>query len=132
MCGPVWDALEPRGRGGLWGAKLDITSCYWCIRLPRELEGSIKVTAGDRTHTLPRVPFGWHQAPDPVQALITDLLRDIGPQGVVVVQYLDDVLFVGLDRDQVALVAQNAACALRQAGFLVSDKLELDPQRNVT
>ena len=31
-----------------------------------------------------------------------------------------------------ALVVENAAYALRQAGFLVSDKSELDPQRNVT
>ena len=30
-----------------------------------------------------------------------------------------------------ALVPENAVYALRQAGFLVSDKSELDPQHNV-
>ena len=39
---------------------------------------------------------------------------------------------MGPDRDQVALVAENPAYALRQAGFLVSDKSQVDPQRNVT
>ena len=102
-------ASGPCHEDGLWGAKRDIANCYWSVCLPPDLAGAIQVAAGNRTYALLRVPFGWHYAPGLVQALIADLLRDLDPDGVVVVQYLDDVLFIGRDRAQVAAVAEDAA-----------------------
>ena len=124
-------ASGPCHEGGLWGAKVDIANCYWSVCLPPDLAGAIRVAAGNRTYTLLRVPFGWHRAPCLVQALIADLLRDLDPDGVVAVQYLDDMLFIGRDRAQVAAVAEDAAYTVRRAGFLVSVKSELEPQRRI-
>ena len=122
-------ANGPCHEDGLRGAKLDIANCYWSVCLPPDVVGAIWVAAGNCTYALLRVPFGWHQAPGLVQALIADLLRDLDPDGVVVVQYLDDVLFIGRDRAQVAAVAEDAAYTVRRAKFLVSDKSKLGPQR---
>ena len=77
------------------------------------------------------VPFGWHQAPGLVHALISDLLGDLGRGGVVVVQYLDDILFVGHDPGEVAAVTDSAAHLLRRAGFIISEKSVFTPQRPV-
>ena len=119
------------GGGGLWGTKLDIANCYWSVELPPPLANTIRVAAQGHTYAFLRVPFGWHQAPGLVQALISDLLRDLGKGGVVVVQYLDDILFVGYDPGEVTTVTDSAARLLRQAGFLISDKSVFTPQRSL-
>ena len=120
-----------QGGGGLWGTKLDIANCYWSVELPPPLANTIRVAAQGHTYAFLRVPFGWHQAPGLVQALISDLLRDLGKGGVVVVQYLDDILFVGYEPGEVATVTGSAARLLRQAGFLISEKSVFTPQRSL-
>ena len=70
------------GGGGLWGTKLDIANCYWSVELPPPpLANTIRVAAQGHTYAFLRVPFGWHQAPGLVQALISDLLGDLGRGG---------------------------------------------------
>ena len=98
---------------------------------PPPLTSTIRVAAQGRTYAFLRVPFGWHQAPALVQALISDLLRDLGRGGVVVVQYLDDILFVGHDPGEVAAVTDSAAHLLRRAGFIISEKSVFTPQRSL-
>ena len=93
----------------MWGTKLDVAYCYWSVELPPPpLANTIRVAQG-HTYAFLRVPFGWHQAPGLVQALISDLLGDLGRGGLVVVQYLDDILFVGHDPGEVAAVTDSAA-----------------------
>ena len=116
------------GVGGLWGTKLDIANCYWSVELPPPLANTIRVAAQGHTYAFLRVLFGWHQAPGLVQALISDLLGDLGTGGgVVVVQYLDDILFVGHDPREVAAVTH----ILRRAGFIISEKSVFTPQRSL-
>ena len=89
------------------------------------------LAAQGHTYAFLRVLFGWHQAPGLIEALISDLLRDLGRGGVVVVQYLDDILFVGHDPGEVAAVTGSAAHLLRGAGFIISEKSVLTPQRSL-
>ena len=49
----------------------------------------------------------------------------------MVVQYLDDILFVRYDPGEVATVTDSAARLLRQAGFLISEKSVFTPQRSL-
>ena len=102
-----------------------------CGAPPPPLASTIRVAAQGRTYAFLRVPFGWHQAPGLVQALISDLLGDLGRGGVVVVQYLDDILFVGHDPGEVAAVTDSAAHLLRRAGFIISEKSVFTPQRSL-
>ena len=49
----------------------------------------------------------------------------------MVVQYLDDILFVGHDPGEVAAVTDSAAHLLRRAGFIISEKSVFTPQRSL-
>ena len=49
----------------------------------------------------------------------------------MVVQYLDDILFVGHDPGEVAAVTNGAAHLLRRAGFIISEKSVFTPQRSL-
>ena len=86
------------GGGGAWGAKIDLNSCYWSVHLPPAMAEAVRVAAAGTTYALVRVPFGWHQAPGLVQHLIAAVLFELANTQVVIVQYLDDILFVGRDR----------------------------------
>ena len=102
-----------------------------CGASPPPLANTIRVAAQGHTYAFLRVPFGWHRAPGLVQALISDLLGDLGRGVVVVVQYLDDILFVGHDPGEVAAVTDSAAHLLRRAGFIISEKSVFTPQRSL-
>ena len=76
------------------------------------------------------VPFGWHQAPGLVQHLIARMLSALRPSSVLIVQYLDDVLFVRHPPD-VGIVACGAASALESKGYIMSLKSELEPTQHI-
>ena len=50
---------------------------------------------------------------------------------MVVVQYLDDILFVRHDPGEVAAVTSSAAHILQRAGFIISEKSVFTPQRSL-
>ena len=50
---------------------------------------------------------------------------------MVVVHYLDDILFVGHDPGEVAAVTDSAAHLLRRAGFIISEKSVFTPHRSL-
>ena len=79
-----------------------------------------------------RVPFGWHQAPGLVQHLIATVIAHVDPGGVVVVQYLDDILVVGKHKQEVHQVTHDVTSALSKAGFLIGAKSILTPVAEVT
>ena len=70
------------GGGGLWGTKLDSANCYWSVELPPPPpDEHHPLAAQGHTYAFLRVLFGWHQAPGLIEALISDLLRDLGRGG---------------------------------------------------
>ena len=66
-----------------------------------------------------------------VAHLINHVLSYLPPRVVLVIQYLDDILFVGLRRD-VEDMARRAAAALEQARYIISPKRELEPTKVIT
>ena len=120
------------GGGGAWGAKIDLSNCYWSVHLPPAMAGAVRVAAAGTTYALVRVPFGWHQAPGLVQHLIAAVLSELPDTQVVIVQYLDDILFVGRDRQVTTRVARDTAAHLARKGFLVSPKSVLDATQSLT
>ena len=76
--------------GEPWGAKIDLSNCYWRVHLPRAMVGAVRVAVAGTTYALVHVPFGWHRALGRVQHLIGVVLSQL-PNTQVVVQYLDDV-----------------------------------------
>ena len=90
------------------------------------MAGTVRVAVAGTTYALFRVPFGWHQAPGLVQHLIAAVLSELPDTQVVIVQYLDDILFVGRDMQVTTRVARDTAAHLARKGFLVSPKSVLD------
>ena len=68
----------------------------------------------------------WHQAPGMGQHLIGALLSELPDTQVVIVQHLDDILFVGRGRLLTTQVACDTAAHLARKGFLVNPKSVLD------
>ena len=58
--------------------------------------------------------------------LIGAMLSELPDTQVVIVQYVDDILFVGWDRLPTTQVAHDTAAHLDRKGFLVSPKSVLD------
>ena len=114
-----------------WACKLDLKNCYWSVHLPPSLVNCIQVAAGSDRYAIVRVPFGWHQAPGLVQHLIDRVLSSLPPSAVLIIRYLDDILFVG-PRPDVQDMAQRAFAALEQAGYIVRPKSELGPTKLIT
>ena len=89
------------------------------------------MAAAGTTYALVRVPFGWHQAPGLVLHLIADVLCGLPDTQMVIVQYLDDILFVGRDRLVTTQVARDTAAHLARKGFIVSLKSILDATQSL-
>ena len=118
--------------GGGRGAKIDLSNCYWSVHLPPAMAGAVRVAAAGTKYALVRVPFGWHQALGVVQHLIAAVLSELPDTQVVVVQFLDDILFVGRDSQVTTRVARDTAAHLARKGFLVSPKSVLDTTQSLT
>ena len=73
------------GWGGAWGAKIDLSNCYWSVHLPPAMASAARVAAAGTTYAVVRVPFGWHQAPGLVQHLIGAPLSELPDTQVVIV-----------------------------------------------
>ena len=50
-------------QGGTWGARIDLSNCYWSVHLPPTIVGAVGVAAAGTTYALVCVPFGCHQTP---------------------------------------------------------------------
>ena len=78
----------------LWAYKLDLKNCYWSIHLPPSLVNCIRVAAGTDRYAIVRVPFCWHQAPKLAQHLVDRVLSSLAPTAVLIIQHLDEILFL--------------------------------------
>ena len=74
-----------------------------------------------------RLPFGWKYLPVICQRLLGSLVRDLIPPDVLLIHYLDDFLLVARDRVRLREVTGWVAAWLREAKFLVSPKITLEP-----
>ena len=59
------------------------------------------------------------------------MLDSIDPESIVIVQYLDDIPFVGNDRTVLRAVTRRAADALVKEGYIISPKSEVEPTQAI-
>ena len=96
------------------------------------MAGAVRVAAAGTTYAVVCVLFGWHQAPGLVQHLIAALVSNLPDAQVVVVQYLDDILFVGRNRLLTTQMAGDTAAHPARKGFPVIPKSVLEATQSLT
>ena len=93
---------------------IDLSSCFWSLRLPEAFWGAFRVSDGKGGVLSFRcLPFGWKYNPVPCKKVLARLVEEIGLVGVLVLIHIDDVLIVGRGRARVREQALRAVEALR-------------------
>lgn len=111
---------------------IDLSNCFWSIRLPPSNIGCIRIGTPRHTYTLLSLPFGWTHAPGIAQRVIHHHLRTISPPSpphvAHTIQYLDDISIIASSPDTLRSTLLVTTSQLSQAGFLISPKSILNPQ----
>ena len=130
----VWEVLGLPGGGddGLCMCHVDLSNCFWSMRLPEAFWGAFHVSDGTGGVLSFRcLPFGWKYGPFPCQKVLERLMEEVGLVGVLVLIYIDDVLIVGWGKARVREQARCALKALCDAGGVISPKSTLEPVTRV-
>ena len=116
------------GRVGLCMCHIDLSNCFWSLRLPEAFWGAVHVSDGEgAVLSFGCLPFGWKYSPVLCQKVLERLIEEIGLVGVLVLFYIDDVLIVGRGKARVCAQARRAVETLRAAGGVISPKSTLEP-----
>ena len=62
------DSVLLVGRQRLYMAKLDLSNCFWSLRLPRSWVGEFSGCVGDAQYVWQSLPFGWKYSPPCVKS----------------------------------------------------------------
>ena len=112
-------------------AKLDLSNCFWSLRLPRSWVGELSVCVGDAQYVWPSLPFGWKYSPLLCQKLVYSVVRTlVWWLPVLFFVYPDDILIVGTRRF-VCKAVRRARHRLQRVGFVISPKPVTEPSRNL-
>ena len=119
--------------GPLYMCKLDLTNAYWSILLPRRWRRTFVVQTGERRWHFTRLPFGYKYSPTICRRLASGIVaRALRGTGVDWDVYLDDILITANSPAAARAGVQLVAAALRDAGFIISPKSELEPSTCIT
>ena len=130
---PVWEVLGLPGGGG--GGKRNCVSAILtsvivfgrCASL-KAFWGAFHILDGEGGVLSFRCfPFGWKYSPIMCQKVLERLVEEIGPLGVLVLIYIDDVLIVGQGKERVRGQALRAVHALPAAAGIISPISTLEP-----
>ena len=112
-------------------AKLDLSNCFWSLRLPRSWVGEFSVCVGDAQYVWQSLPFGWKYSPLLCQKLVYNVVRtSVWWLLVLFFVYKDDILIVGTRRF-VRKAVHRARHRLQRVGFVISPKSVTEPSHNL-
>ena len=81
---------------------IDLSNCFWSLRLPKTFWGAFRISDGEGGVLSFRcLPFGGKYSPILCQKVLERLVEEIGLVGVLVLIYIDDVLIVGRGKGRV-------------------------------
>ena len=93
------DSILLEGRQKLYMAKLDLSNCFWGVRLHPRWVGNVSVCVGDAHYSWQSLLFGWKYSPLLCQKLVYSVVRtSVWWLPVLFFVYLDDILIVGTQR----------------------------------
>ena len=107
------DSVLLGGRQRLYMAKLDLSNCFWSLRLPKSRVGEFSVCVGDAQYVRQSLPFGWKYSHLLCQKLVYRWLP------ILFFVYLGGILIVGTRRF-VRKTVRRARQRLQRVGFVIS------------
>ena len=120
-----------RGTRRVYLAKIDLTNAYWSIKLPRRWRRLFVVRVNGRAYRITRLPFGWKFSPSICQQLVDRLVRSALRGRSMSWTYLDDILGADAPKKRLKQSMRAMVWKLERAGFIISPKSVLKPQREL-
>ena len=112
--------------------KVDLTNCYWAIRLPTRWRRIFTIQVQNTKYRVTRLPFGWKFSPSVCQMLVERLARAATEKGEGLPKtYLDDMLLQRGARKESKRATRRLTRKLTQAGFIISPKSDLRPRISI-
>lgn len=122
--------LEPQHK---WFTCIDLAIAFFCLPLHPELRNIFSFTYKGRQLQYTRLPQGFILSPGLFNQALRSLLQDfVLPEGVVLVQYVDDILLGATSSDSCLQATQALLRHLFTKGFKVSRKILQCCRRSVT
>ena len=120
-----------RGRP-LYFTKLDISNMFWSCKVPAEHRHAVRIGVCGKVFSFPGLPFGWNASPAIAQQLLALYIQQLYPGETVVIQYMDDILVVGPDKQHVQHQTDHLIHQFQTHRWVVSAKSDVDPKHTVT
>ena len=94
-----WEAA--RESRTMWFCKLDVANMSWSCWVPEEEKSAIRIGVLDEVWGFHSLPFGWTHNPVIATELLANTLAKFDMPDIKPIQYVDDILVYGFDRDRV-------------------------------
>lgn len=117
---------------GCWMTKVDLKSAYLHVPMAREASPYLAFRWRDRDYLFRSLPFGLSTAPWIFTKVMRVVAEQLRSEGVRLVVYLDDLLFIGATPEEAAAHTARATQLLSELGFLISwPKCSLTPSQRI-
>ena len=84
----------------MWFCKLHVANMFWSCWVQEEEKSAIRIGLMDEVWGFHSLPFGWTHSPVIATELLAKTPAKFGMPDIRPVQYVDDVLVYGFDRDR--------------------------------
>ncbi|XP_029298122.1 uncharacterized protein LOC115015101 [Cottoperca gobio] len=112
---------------------IDLANAFFCLPLDPEVQDLFAFTYRGQRYTYNRMPQGYKDSPGLFnQALKKDLTMLHLPQGVTLIQYVDDLLLAGTTAESCLEATADLLALLARAGYKVKKEKTQVARRSVT
>ncbi|XP_030076362.1 LOW QUALITY PROTEIN: uncharacterized protein LOC115481414, partial [Microcaecilia unicolor] len=114
----ILSSITPESK---WFSVIDLANCFFAIQLHPESQDRFAFTFQDKQYTFTRLPQGFHNSPTLCHLHVTQMLEKLGVQDRKYVHsYVDDILIVGSDREEVQGRTERVLALIQETGFKVN------------
>uniref|UniRef100_A0AAQ4S6G5 ribonuclease H n=1 Tax=Gasterosteus aculeatus aculeatus TaxID=481459 RepID=A0AAQ4S6G5_GASAC len=122
------NAIGPDKR---WFTCIDLANAFFCVPLAVRSRQMFAFTYKGRQYTYTRLPQGYVDSPSIFNHVLETILAELElPEGVVLLQYVDDILLAGTSSGTIMSATRTVLQWLQENGFKVSKlKLQIGRQK---
>ena len=111
----------------MWFCTLDVVNMFWSCWVPEEEKNAIRIGVMGDVWGFHSLPFSWTHSPVIATELLAKTLEKFDMPDIPPVQYVDDILVYGFDRDHVKEAGRRLWNPVEHDGWLCGPKSQLEP-----